>query len=135
MPGQAQSGAIALSLAEDGDAPKTAAFALETWIIPAARPNVAIKDEHILQALENLLDFRRSGTPLSETTSREVGWIRRAAQDGLTAFASACGDKLNSVEQEQAATQGLQKVINSVRRHQSSSRPRKYIDFVSPYIK
>lgn len=134
-PGEAQSGAIALNFQQDGDAPKTAAFALETWIIRAARPNVAIKDEHILQALENLPDFRRSGAPLSETASREVDWIRRAAQDGLAAFASACGGKLSLDEQEQAATHGLQKVINSVRRHQSSSRPRKYIDFVSPYIK
>lgn len=134
MPGDAQRGAIALSL-QEGDPVRTAAFALETWIIRAARPNSQIKDEHILKALETLAVSRGSGAPLPDEASEEADWVRRAAQEGLAAFASACAEILDAAGRERAAAGGILKVIDDVRRRRSVLRPRKYIDFVSPHIK
>lgn len=135
MPGDTHREAVALMLQRDGDPVRAAATAVEFWVIPAARPNTEIEDRHIRNAIANLLATRTPEAPTPEEGSPEVAWVTRAAKEGMAAFAAAAGSALGPAEQELAMTQGLQKVLTSIRRHESPLHARRYIDYVSRFIK
>ena len=134
MPGENYREAIVLSLQKDRDTVFTAALALETWMTRATRPNVSVTDKHVREALEDLLAAHGSRKGLAEGKSREVEWVRKAAREGLDAFAAACAGKLKDAEIGGAGRGALEKVLASVKRHESFLRPRAYIEFVSRFF-
>src|SRR5437016_4291622 len=93
FPGQAHRDAIPLFLERNSDPVLAAAFASETWMNRATDPNDSITDRHVAQALEEMLESRRSHAPLPENSGKEVKFVRDAAQEGLAAYAAVCANR------------------------------------------
>ena len=78
LPGQEHRGTIPLFLERDNDPVLAAAFALETWMNRATGPNDSITGRHAAQALEEILEARRSHAPFPENSSKELEFVRGA---------------------------------------------------------
>ncbi len=133
-PGQTHHEAIRLSLERDNDPVLSAALALEWWMNRATDPNEAIKDEHVEQALKELLAYRRVQAPLAKDSAGEVTFVRGAAQEGLAAYADACKGRMDAFAMESCAISGIEKVLGSVRRRRSFLDRRSYIKFIAKHM-
>lgn len=135
LPGQVHRDATPLFLERNNDPVLAAAFALETWMNRAAGPNESITDHNVQQALEEILEARRSHAPLPENSGQEVEYVRTAAQEGLAAYAAACANRWDATAMEAYVTAGIEKVVESVKRHQGFFNRRSYIEFIAKHLK
>lgn len=135
LPGQEHRDAIPLFLEDSNDPALAAAFALETWMNRATGPNEMFTDHHVEQALEEMLQSRLSRSSLPGESVREVRYVREAAEEGLAAFEDACADRWDAPGMEAYMTAGIEKVLESVKRHRNSFNRRSYIAFIARHLK